>query len=223
MSLLQLIQSAMSSLGARQRPTAGLPRAERFNTAGFSCHLGELKDMSATGMKVGCRAQPSFKAGDKLAFRLSSPFQQVQVTARVAWVRRAGRGWNAGFQFVDLVPGMTDALESLARYGFAELEQPGPRRGGSTKIGAEKKPKPILNATVEYEDLYAMLGIGSTAQEDEIHSAFRKLAQRYHPDVNGSPEAAITFGECSKAYAVLHDAEKRRQYDDLILRSRMAA
>ena len=63
-------------------------------------------------------------------------------------------------------------------------------------------------------DLYEVLGVGRTAGADEIKKAYRKLARRYHPDVNpGSPDATKRFREIQEAYAVLSDADKRAQYD----------
>jgi DnaJ-class molecular chaperone len=63
-------------------------------------------------------------------------------------------------------------------------------------------------------DYYKVLGISRKADEKEIKAAYRKLARRYHPDVNpGSAEAEAKFKEVSEAYSVLNDPEKRRQYD----------
>jgi molecular chaperone DnaJ len=63
------------------------------------------------------------------------------------------------------------------------------------------------------KDYYEVLGVSKTASDDEIKSAFRKLAKKYHPDVSKEPDAAEKFKEAQEAYAVLSDAEKRRQYD----------
>jgi len=63
-------------------------------------------------------------------------------------------------------------------------------------------------------DYYEVLGVSRTAVEQEIKSAYRKLALQYHPDRNpGNPEAEERFKECSEAYAVLADGEKRARYD----------
>ena len=60
---------------------------------------------------------------------------------------------------------------------------------------------------------YDVLGVSKDADEKEIKSAFRKLAKQYHPDVNKEPGAEARFKEIGEAYAVLGDAEKRKQYD----------
>lgn len=62
-------------------------------------------------------------------------------------------------------------------------------------------------------DYYEVLGVDKNASEAEIKSAFRKLAKKYHPDVSKEPDAAEKFKEAQEAYAVLSDADKRRQYD----------
>lgn len=63
-------------------------------------------------------------------------------------------------------------------------------------------------------DYYEVLGVSKGASDSEIKSAYRKLAKKYHPDMNpGDKEAEKKFKEASEAYAVLSDADKRRQYD----------
>ena len=63
-------------------------------------------------------------------------------------------------------------------------------------------------------DYYEVLGVSKTASDSELKSAYRKLAKKYHPDVNpGDKEAEAKFKEATQAYSVLSDAEKRRQYD----------
>jgi molecular chaperone DnaJ len=67
---------------------------------------------------------------------------------------------------------------------------------------------------VSKRDYYEVLGLTKTAAEQEIKSAYRKLALKYHPDRNhGSKDAEDKFKEAAEAYAVLADADKRRMYD----------
>src|ERR1044071_1739039 len=65
-----------------------------------------------------------------------------------------------------------------------------------------------------YKDYYKILGVAKTADEKEIKSAYRKLARKYHPDVNpGDKSAEEKFKEISEAHEVLSDPHKRSQYD----------
>lgn len=67
---------------------------------------------------------------------------------------------------------------------------------------------------MEYKDYYEILGVDKSASDSEIKSAYRKLAKKYHPDLNqGDGESEKKFKEVNEAYEVLSDPEKKKQYD----------
>ena len=72
----------------------------------------------------------------------------------------------------------------------------------------------------EKRDYYEVLGIGKNATDAEIKSAYRKLAKKYHPDLNpGDKDAEEKFKEVNEANDVLSDPDKRKRYDCLLYTS----
>ena len=68
---------------------------------------------------------------------------------------------------------------------------------------------------MKYTDYYAALGVERGASPEEIRKAYRRLAQKYHPDVSKEPGAEARFKEIGEAYQTLKDPEKRAAYDEL--------
>lgn len=66
---------------------------------------------------------------------------------------------------------------------------------------------------MEYKDYYATLGVKKDSSQEDIQKAYRKLARKYHPDVNKDPQAEVKFKEVGEAYEVLKDPDKRKKYD----------
>ncbi len=68
---------------------------------------------------------------------------------------------------------------------------------------------------MQYKDYYKILGVERSSTDAQVKSAYRKLARKYHPDVNKSPDAVEKFKDINEAYEVLSDKEKRKRYDSL--------
>ena len=66
---------------------------------------------------------------------------------------------------------------------------------------------------MEYKDYYQILGIQRDASQDAVKQAYRRLARKFHPDINKEPEAEVKFKDIGEAYEVLKDPEKRTAYD----------
>jgi len=73
-----------------------------------------------------------------------------------------------------------------------------------------------------FKDYYAALGLDSSADQDAIKKAYRKLARKYHPDVSKEDDAESRFKEVNEAYHALNDPEMRAAYDDRVRREREA-
>ncbi len=68
---------------------------------------------------------------------------------------------------------------------------------------------------MQYKDYYKILGVDRSSTEAQIKSAYRKLARKFHPDVNKSSDAVEKFKDINEAYEVLSDKDKRKRYDSL--------
>lgn len=197
-------------------------RHERYRTTALSSRLGDVLDLSAGGARICSETKPALRTGDVLSLDIGSSRQRVQVSARVAWVKRTKwREWQFGIQFLSLPPAAADLLVELARFGFVTPRSaPSSASTASSASGASASSAgaagPRIDARAEIENLYAILEVDPAATTEQITHQYRALARLHHPDVSKEPDAAERFTLLTKAYSVLRDSRKRAKYDEMV-------
>jgi hypothetical protein len=168
--------------------------------AQLTCSLGEIMDISMTGVRIACRGRVPDHAGKLEKFTLGDAQQQVPFTARVVRVNPTGfRRFELGLEFVGLSVQEQGVLRVLARIGPHATH------------AAPRKPR----ASEGGRDHYQVLGVSSDATPAQIRHAYLALARKYHPDASQRGETARLFQRVHEAYSVLKDAESRREYDGM--------
>jgi len=84
---------------------------------------------------------------------------------------------------------------------------------GNSNLLEDRPSKSEGDDLLEYKDYYATLGVKKEASQEDIQKAYRKMARKFHPDVNKDSQAEVKFKEIGEAYEVLKDADKRKKYD----------
>lgn len=200
-------------------------KAERFGGATVRCELGEVTDVSATGMRVMASGKPPVKPGGVLALRIRFGDGALQLQAQVRWVRRRGlKRHEMGLHFVQVKPGMAKVLEAIARFGMASAakhmedtpmddhDQTQSRQQAQTQQQQQAEaPRPPAVETC-LPNYYRILGVGPEATDAEIKARFRKLAVSCHPDRSDAPDAKERFEAINEAYHVLSDPQRREAY-----------
>lgn len=175
---------------------------ERFGVESLPSSLGDVLDLSGCGARVRCRGRAAAAVGQVVGLKLRSDQFELTLKSRVVWVKRVGvRGCEMGFVFLQVRPALKEALRNLALYGFVpHAEAHAARSERATKTHARP-------------DFYAVLRIREDATIEEIKTAHRDAAHRYHPDARQSPERVMMFEAVTEAYRVLRDPASRTQYD----------
>ncbi len=205
----------------------GSPRAkpkfprhdERFTTLGMSCPLGEIVDVSASGMRIRSPGKPGVAKGQANQFVLRTSKQKLTISGVVAWVHRQSlfsKQYEIGIRFTDSRDGTRDALVAFAKYGFVGNGQQSQSSGNSDK-------RVVAKASIVVENYYNVLGLDRGANDDEIRKAFWKLAKKYHPDSCDDPRSVVLFRKINEAHEVLADPERRKQFDQMLLAQMNAA
>jgi DnaJ-domain-containing protein 1 len=118
---------------------------------------------------------------------------------RVAWLKRTKKGFEAGFQLLDVRPHVAARLRQIAEFGFI------PESTSYESDPPNSHPRRAEKA--HSTNPYAILQIEATASDEQVQKAYRKMARLYHPDVNKSPDAVAKFEQIVGAYRAL---QKRR-------------
>lgn len=213
----------------------GARRHPRFASTSLSCALGEVVDVSQSGLRVRAPHSSQSKVGDIVPLAVTSGNQRVSVAARVVWRRRVGlRGGEIGLEFVGASRAARAAIVQLARYGFVgvggealareSVPEPDPQATRehasaahqATRPDAQGARHPAQATRIEVEDLYAILGVPRGAPSEDIRAAYRAAARSCHPDVCASRQSTERFALISKAYSVLRDPDMRAAYDRML-------
>ena len=197
--------------------------AERHEAHGLHCGIGDLVDLSASGMRVIGKGKCAVTVGARVPLVVSNDGQCVRVTGLVVWLRKPPLGNGAyqfGVRFVDVRPGIAAALEQLAEFGCINTQSIGggaaPDASTGSTGGTAGAPAP---SRVEIENLYSNLGVTTDATDADIKRAFHALALKFHPDRNKDDNASQQFATINKSYMVLKDTDARRRYDNILKRS----
>ncbi len=197
-------------------------KEERFQTNLLSTNLGEVVDVSGSGVRIRCNGRPGLTVGQVVPLTIRSPQCKVVVHSRVVRTGRGnaqeGRGQHASFQFLDAKPGLRAAIAHLGRFGFIpNLDYSGGEN--DTPSGGKRSIRPRRKLA----DYYGMLGVGPRASADEIRRAYHQLAKQHHPDHTRDTESVGMFEALVEAYKVLRDPEQRKAYDTALAENRSAA
>jgi hypothetical protein len=191
-------------------------RHERYVSDLLTCALGNVLDLSASGIRIGCRGWCKLKRGQVVPLTLQAPQGELTLQAKVVRkVRRGLRAHELGLEFVGMTPRTAASLKSLAEFGFVGSgggiagtfvgsHEAGDMGGGPRPSGGGTGTKATA-AQMKLEWAQELLRVDSGATAEEIRAAYRKLARRYHPDSRPGPNADRKFAELVEAYRLLRD------------------
>jgi DnaJ-domain-containing protein 1 len=187
-------------------------RHRRHGTDTVTCEMGEVVELSRSGMRLITKGKPPLRVQQLVTVTLRFDGRLVKVQAQARWIKRSGlRKHVLGLAFVNVSDQIANALESVARYGFVCVQ---PNDSNADQTGPKKEPpKKPAKVTIDLPDYYKLLELDRDATVDELRSAYRRLAHTYHPDTNKSPDAMSRFIEIKRAYEVLSDPDQRKSYD----------
>jgi DnaJ domain/PilZ domain len=171
-------------------------KAHRFTAEWLRTPLGQVKDLSTSGLRISGQGRPTVTRGKVAPVKLLTPQGELNFVGRVAWVKRVKGGFEAGLELLDVKPHLAARLRELGELGFIPGSGPAHGSDGGDRARSSSVPNP-----------YAVLEIEATASDEQVQKAYRRLARIYHPDANKSPDAAAKFKQVVDAY---HRLQKTR-------------
>ncbi|MHC4991545.1 MAG: DnaJ domain-containing protein [Planctomycetota bacterium] len=192
-------------IGRGRKGEAKRPRsAQRHQTNLIRCDLGDLLDLSQTGMRIKCDSKPPVKVGQMIQMTLRSPGDKLPVVGKIVWLRRKGlRAYQIGIMFVNVTRRQAENLESLAMFGFVQKAASKARAKQTEDQGS------TISATIELPNYFEILGLEPEADGEAVHQAYRALARKFHPDVCHDPDGQERFIKIAEAYEILKDSKRR--------------
>jgi hypothetical protein len=198
-------------LGKPAPPRTRQREGERFGSDLLTCPLGEVYDLSATGIRLRGKGRCRLAVGQCLAVTLQAPQGALTLQARVVRIQRHGlRMFDVGMQFIAITPATARALKTLAEFGFVSgrgaASQAAP--AASTADSAPQQPAVAVDLAghARLEKARAILRVSADATAAEIKAAYRQLAREFHPDVRPGPGADQQFADIADAYQMLRAA-----------------
>ncbi|MEM8737441.1 MAG: DnaJ domain-containing protein [Planctomycetota bacterium] len=179
-------------------------RMPRHATDAIQCGLGEVLDLSGSGMRVAIKGRCAIRTGQVLPLKLKTPHGTMTLSARVVWRRRSGLlgGAQVGLHFDGIKPSQSVALATIARFGFIAPDGVKPAQDTPASVG--QSPTQV-EANIVLAEYYERLGLPTDASPQDVKEAYRKLARTYHPDVAPGPENQRKFMLLREAYDLIND------------------
>src|SRR5688500_7039896 len=183
--------------------------SDRFGSDLLTCPLGDVYDLSGTGIRLRGKGRCKLAMGQVLAVTLQAPQGQLTLQAKVVRIQRQGlRTYDVGMQFIGIKPGTARALRTLAEFGFVSGRASGGSGSAATSSSSEPfTPKNVVQEA-KYERARELLGVGPEATAEQLKLAYRNKARENHPDVRHGPDANERFVEIAAAYQMLRTAMK---------------
>ncbi|MEM1098862.1 MAG: DnaJ domain-containing protein [Planctomycetota bacterium] len=178
------------------------------------CELGDVLDISAGGMRIGCAGKPALKPGEAATIRVKTSAGSETLNVRCCWIKSPfmglGRKHEIGLKFIGITDEQAERLGIIAEYGFIpehkQTKKPQDEAAANDKSKDDNGDQAAPDTSHLDEELaphYAALELEPGADANEVRNAYRRLVRTCHPDVTDSEEARAQFLKIQQAYDAL--------------------